>query len=374
MPSSTRAVYRSASRRRCRTQSGGALSGLLRVLALLLASVAIVMLGAPPPDPVESLAIRPGERLLVVAPHPDDETLGAAGLIHRVLGQHGRVDVVLITAGDGYVPGVTMEVGLSPAPPRAFIDYGIRRVGEARHALGRLGASPAALRVLGFPDGSLTALLGAYWERPLRSRTTGALDPPYPFAVDPAAPYDGRSLREQLIDVFDAVHPTMIVLPDPLDHHPDHRATAVFTILALDQWLADRGPRDDAPRMLAYLIHWPAWPPDWDAPTATAPPTSALQLPPTLPDRALHRETLTLTGDEQALKRTALAAHVTQRHAMETFLDAFVRRTEPFTVLDRHAIRQIAADHAPAVAPPAARPNRLAASHSTVTLLARLRG
>ncbi len=65
-------------------------------LACLLAARANAA-SLPPPQ------IDPGERLLVVAPHPDDETLGAGGLIQRVLENHGQVRVVLITAGDGFV-------------------------------------------------------------------------------------------------------------------------------------------------------------------------------------------------------------------------------------------------------------------------------
>ena len=56
-----------------------------------------------------------GERLLVIAPHPDDETLGAGGLIQRVLERGGTVRVVLVTAGDGYVEAVVHETGL-PRP------------------------------------------------------------------------------------------------------------------------------------------------------------------------------------------------------------------------------------------------------------------
>src|SRR5512143_3590489 len=40
-------------------------------------------------------------RLMVFAPHPDDETLGAGGLIQRVLATGGKVRVVFVTNGDG---------------------------------------------------------------------------------------------------------------------------------------------------------------------------------------------------------------------------------------------------------------------------------
>ena len=52
--------------------------------------------------PAPTLDVPPQTRLLVVAPHPDDETLGAGGLMERVHESGGRVNVVYLTDGDGY--------------------------------------------------------------------------------------------------------------------------------------------------------------------------------------------------------------------------------------------------------------------------------
>src|SRR5947199_5205110 len=57
---------------------------------------------AAAPDPPS-----PATRLLVVAPHPDDGTLGAGGLIQRVLRAGGAVKVVFMTSGDGFPEGVS---------------------------------------------------------------------------------------------------------------------------------------------------------------------------------------------------------------------------------------------------------------------------
>src|SRR4030095_6335023 len=46
------------------------------------------------------------DRLVVLSPHPDDETLAAGGLIQRVLQSGGKVKVVFLTSGDGYPEGV----------------------------------------------------------------------------------------------------------------------------------------------------------------------------------------------------------------------------------------------------------------------------
>jgi hypothetical protein len=53
-------------------------------------------------------------RLMVFAPHPDDETLAAGGLIQRVLARDGQVRVVFVTNGDGIGGRVTR----TPRPTR----------------------------------------------------------------------------------------------------------------------------------------------------------------------------------------------------------------------------------------------------------------
>lgn len=326
----------------------GGLSAVIRAAVLLAAGFAVAAAARHPEPAPGPLAIGDRERLLVIAPHPDDETLGAAGLVQRVLARGGQADLVLVTAGDGNVGGVVMETGLRQPPPANYVAYGERRVGEARAAARALGFADDAVDLLGFPDGGLLPLLSQHWRRahPARSATTGASDPPYAFAVDPDVGYDGADLRDELVRVLERVQPTIIALPDPLDRHPDHRAAAVFALLAVDEWVGGRWPRRAAPRVLGYLVHWPDWPPGWNS-LAPQPGDAdgPLHLPPTLPDRALATVTLELSPTEVATKRVALDAHVSQERAMGTFLAAFVRRSEPFTLLDGSEIRRVGREY-----------------------------
>src|SRR5437763_13071541 len=59
---------------------------------------------APPARPVFPLP--DATRLMLVAPHPDDDMLGAGGLMQRVLETGGTVRVVYLTDGDGDAEGV----------------------------------------------------------------------------------------------------------------------------------------------------------------------------------------------------------------------------------------------------------------------------
>jgi LmbE family N-acetylglucosaminyl deacetylase len=300
---------------------------------------AALILAAPATSAVQpnALEVNVGERLVVVAPHPDDETLSAGGLIQRVLERGGAVRLVLVTAGDGYVEAVVHETGRLRPRPAEYVAYGERRLREARGALRELGGDAIrAEHLLGFPDGGIEPLLTAHRQRahPERSSTTGAAAPPYAEAEHPDVRYDGDDLRTALVRCLSDVQPTMIAFPDPLDRHPDHRATGSFTLLAVKDLMRRQGRSYAAmPRLLAYLVHWPDWPPGWDASGPSAPAAGALlSLPLNLPSRGLERVALTLTDNEVAAKRRALAQYASQQEVMASLLAAFVRCTEPFTV------------------------------------------
>ena len=56
----------------------------------------------PAAPPLLVLDVPEATRLLLIAPHPDDEVLGAGGLMQRVRATGGAVRVVYLTDGDGY--------------------------------------------------------------------------------------------------------------------------------------------------------------------------------------------------------------------------------------------------------------------------------
>lgn len=310
---------------------------MYRLTALFL----LYAVAARAADTLPPLQVNAGERLVVVAPHPDDETLATAGLIQHVLANGGSVWVVLVTAGDGYVEAVVHETGELRPRPVAYLAYGTRRIKEARAAIRELGENRVRVQLLGFPDGGLTTLLHAHWRHshPERSQTTGVSDPPYPEALDPNIAYDGADLLNELQRLLREAQPTIVALPDPLDAHPDHHATAIFALLALDD--AVRARALPLPRMLAYLVHWPAWPPGWDVPMPAAATTdAALAFPSTLPTRGLERSMVVLTDRERTRKRTALECYRTQLRETGPLLAAFVRRTEPFSIFTTAELQQ----------------------------------
>jgi LmbE family N-acetylglucosaminyl deacetylase len=130
---------------------------LLTLLCLLAPSVQ-----AEPQPPLLALSFSPATRLLVVSPHPDDETLGAGGLIQRVLHAGGAVKVVFMTSGDGYPAGVAFARHTPHPQAQDYRAYGRQRQEEAKQALATLGVATKNVVFLGFPDSGLCPLQITY--------------------------------------------------------------------------------------------------------------------------------------------------------------------------------------------------------------------
>src|SRR5436190_10069011 len=155
-------------------------------------------------------------RLLVVAPHPDDESLGAGSAIQRVRALGGNVHVVYLTDGDGYPEGVQVEGHVESPAASDYRGYGRRRRGEARAALRTLGLPNDAHTFLSFPDGGLCLLTRTYWSehRPAyRSPYTRLDRPPKSEVLVPQTEYRGEDLTQELAEVIGDFRPTMILVP-----------------------------------------------------------------------------------------------------------------------------------------------------------------
>src|SRR5437879_3710854 len=113
MPESTPPTRRPCGSRAVRSVRGSANCTSLAMLALALCAAArgesgdaaarLTPGGSAPANPEALPPIDAGTSLLVVAPHPDDETLCCAGVIQRVLRSGGRASVVWMTSGDAAV-------------------------------------------------------------------------------------------------------------------------------------------------------------------------------------------------------------------------------------------------------------------------------
>ena len=104
-----------------------------------------------------SIALAEPGGVLVIAPHPDDEVIGCAGVILRALEAKKRVTVVLLTNGDGHVAltAVVARKEREQLTPEDFMKAGALRQGHSIAAMKRLGVPREDLIFLGYPDGGL---------------------------------------------------------------------------------------------------------------------------------------------------------------------------------------------------------------------------
>jgi LmbE family N-acetylglucosaminyl deacetylase len=257
--------------------------------------------------------------LLIVAPHPDDETLCCGGVIQRVLHAGGQVTVVWLTSGDAARMNlILMSHSLFPAAAVAR-GLGVQRMEEARSAGARLGVITAGQLFLGYPDGGLLELLGEHRTTPYTSPTTGASAVPYSDALHPGHPYTGESLERDFLEVLARVRPSLILAPTPLDAHADHRAAGL-----LAQALGARSP--GAPAVLYWIVHGGA---GWPKPADLMPgiPLTAAPLA-----RQLGQTTFELAPAEEDGKLAALQAYQTQLRLTAPFLLSFVRTNELYSL------------------------------------------
>jgi LmbE family N-acetylglucosaminyl deacetylase len=303
------------------------------VLVTVFGSATFVGTAASPAVAPLSIPIGPRTRLVVVAPHPDDEALAAAGLIQRVRAAGGWVRVVVMTSGDGFSAGV--EAALHVRRPRKvdYRTYGSVRERETIAAMRQLGLDRGHLEFLGFPDGGLCLIAArdvTAGSRAVASPTTGRVSPPSSEQVIRGAVYRGRDLRRELEAILVASQPTVLAIPAQDDRHPDHCATAIFANEAVDA--VTREHRLARPRLLQYLVHADRWP------AVDESPDSPLSSPTTAAAPEQNWRTLALTAEENAAKRRALDAYATQTLVMGSFFRAFARPNELF--LEGRALTQ----------------------------------
>jgi LmbE family N-acetylglucosaminyl deacetylase len=100
-----------------------------------------------PLNALRSLGPLVGRRLVIVAPHPDDEVFGAGGLLQSALALRMPVALLAVTDGEASHPRAAMEQSL---------DVRSIRVGESQRALARLGWTQPDVTRMGLPDGHVS--------------------------------------------------------------------------------------------------------------------------------------------------------------------------------------------------------------------------
>lgn len=191
--------------------------------------------------------------ILIVAPHPDDEVLGAGGLIQKVVKARKQVYIVFLTNGDANKETFRSHIRL-PVTPTSFRKLGQIRHLEALRADKHLGIPASNLFFLSFPDTvTLQIAQSNNPNRVFRSPTTLFNCANYPFAFRRNAPYNKATAVSLFIRILRKVKPGTILVTHPSDKNPEHRSAPYFLSKALRFTKM-------SPLILKYLTHYPGWP------------------------------------------------------------------------------------------------------------------
>jgi LmbE family N-acetylglucosaminyl deacetylase len=268
------------------------------------------------PPPVE------GTRLLVVAPHCDDETLGCGNLISKTAESGGTVKIVLLTNGDGHTSAVALN-SLSIKPnAKKYINSAYLRQDETERAMKRAGVDRNKIIYLGYPDGGLYHIWSKNWDENnlYVSRFTKCNHSPYNNSYKSNAPYCGKSVVEDLENIICSYNPSIIAFPHPNDRHPDH-----FAAYCMVKYVLAKNNME--PDQYLYLIHRGKWPSPFGQ-------FSELFLvpPKKLIDVGTNWVSLPMSDIEKTLKADMLSEYKSQMNVNSPFLKAFIRQNELFGI------------------------------------------
>jgi LmbE family N-acetylglucosaminyl deacetylase len=187
------------------------------------------------------------QRILVIAPHPDDAEIAAFGLY-----ADRQASVVTVTAGNAGDMNYRASVS---DPAEHYSLKGYLRAVDSVTIPWQGNIPPQRTANLGYFDGRLDAMylvpketfpevygantdVALYRRANLSELVSGA-----------ARSNTWQHLVEDLVEVLRKVNPGIVVMPDPrLDNHLDHEFTSVALDQALEQWQGD-------PIFLLYTNH-----------------------------------------------------------------------------------------------------------------------
>ncbi|MBV9106789.1 MAG: PIG-L family deacetylase [Verrucomicrobia bacterium] len=212
------------------------------------------------------------DKVLIIAPHPDDESLATGGVLQRIFAQKIPVRIVFATNGENNAWVQRYWDRIWRIGPDEQTQWGRRRRQEALNAICSLGGNPDCASFLHLPDLGITDLL---------MRGT-------------------RDLSILFTEEIQEYEPTLAIIPTIFDAHPDHSALSVAFSMALES------AGSSSIQTWEYLVHKP-------------------QVP--IPRKPVK---LLLTAEEVKCKRRAILCHETQVALSRRRFTSFAKVEEAF--------------------------------------------
>jgi LmbE family N-acetylglucosaminyl deacetylase len=170
--------------------------------------------------------------IMVFAPHPDDESLMAAGVINKAVLGGDRVIVVVVTNGDagGSTPGVNL---------------GYQREGETVAAMSLLGLAEPNIIFMGYPNGPMLNIYNSTSDTTIFTSPAGQTKTYgnrglgnsdfHSYWYGAAGDYNRATILQDMQDLLLIARPDDIYTTSQYDDHPDHKATYLFVVSALQE-------------------------------------------------------------------------------------------------------------------------------------------
>lgn len=263
------------------------------------------------------------DRILILAPHIDDEVISSGGLIQEAIRVGAKVKIVYMTNGDNSMSTVITADKNINYDPNYFIDLGESRMREGEAATIILGLQRSDIIFLGYPDKGLEPMLTTYFGKAYTSQGTRFNFNPYDGTFSKKQEYNGQNVISDLDKIYSDFKPNIILTSHPRDKHPDHRATYKYA----EKIILEKGLDT---KIYTYLVHYSLYPAQKKLKKFTF----------MYPPKSLFTKegwySYDLSSEQQDLKLSSLEKNDSQMRSatMGGFLKSFVRKNEIFELMN----------------------------------------
>ncbi len=294
--------------------------------------VGMILLLTVNPAYSENLTFTKDDRVLIIAPHPDDEAIGCAGAIQSALGAGAKVKVVYLTHGESNELSALFHQKRPMITKVDFVKIGRLRKREALKAMSLLQVPEKDLIFFGYPDMGTMPIWERFWtsKKPFRGFFTRINKVIHEDDFSYGKYYRGYNIVHDFEKVLLELRPTHVFVTAPTDQNLDHQAASLFLKVAL---LNLEGRLEKIPSVHLYLVHEH----DWPKPRKLAPSLS-LDPPASKESARLQWARHELSPEQVQKKEQSLLSYESQMSYSKNFLLSFVRTNEIYAAPPREII------------------------------------
>jgi LmbE family N-acetylglucosaminyl deacetylase len=268
------------------------------------------------------------KKVLIVAPHQDDETLGCAGIIETAVKNGDDVRLLFVTNGDGmndsFYRAYGVQADSSVAPDLTQTVDGIKydialsakkkagvRIKEIIDAMSRLGLNITSNNInnkiyyLSYCDGTLIGLYrnsingGTVYPSDTKHSETYSVtyNSSLPELLDyhylkfgTHASFTGQNVLTDVTSVINEFRPDDIYVTSPYEGHTDHKAAGLFTLQAIRniKLQNDSISLPFTPKVHEYMWYKRGLYNSWDVPADTLPSPYKMNAPYNMDDESSY--------------------------------------------------------------------------------------